>query len=282
MEPDAETAWRAQSRAVWDAMAAGWEADRDAIWDDSRSVGEWLVRKLAPQPGDTVLEIAAGVADTGLLAARRVGENGRVLITDFAPAMVAAARRRAAELGVANADFRELDAERMDLETDSVDGVICRWGYMLMADPAAAFAETRRVLRPGGRLAFSVWAEPARNPWASLAGPILAAKRLMPPPDPTAPGIFALADPARVRGLTLAAGFAEPEMEEVPTHRRFADFAAYWRCLNELAGAISPVLRGLSEEDRADVREAVRAAAAPYASGQGYDFPGRCLNAVTS
>ena len=74
------------------------------------------------------------MGDTGLLAARRVGESGRVLITDFAAAMVDAARRRAAELGVTNAEFRELDAERMDLAAGSVDGVVCRWGYMLMAD----------------------------------------------------------------------------------------------------------------------------------------------------
>ena len=278
----AEAARREQSRAVWNAMAAGWEANRDALWDDSRSVGEWLVYKLAPQPGDTVLELAAGVGDSGLLAARRVGENGRVLITDFAPEMVAAAQRRAAELGIANAEFRALDAEQMDLGADSVDGVICRSGYMLMVDPAAAFAETRRVLRPGGRLVFSVWGAPANNPWASLVGPILVARGLMARPDPFAPGIFALADPARVRGLVTAAGFAEPEIEGVSTHRTFADFDAYWRYLNELAGAISPVLRGLAPEERAEVQEAVRVAAAPYASDRGYDFPGLCLNAVTS
>ena len=277
-----DAARREQSRAVWNAMASGWEADRDAIWDDSRSVGEWLVHKLAPQPGDTVLEIAAGLGDTGLLTAGLVGENGRVLITDFAPAMVCAAQRRASELGIANAEFRVLDAEQMDLDTDSVDGVICRWGYMLMLDPGAAFAETRRVLRPGGRLAFSVWGAPANNPWASLVGPILVSRGLMAPPDPTAPGIFALADPARVRKLVLAAGFAEPEMEEVPTHRAFADFDGYWRYLTELAGAISPVLRGLAPDEQAEVRAAVRAAAAPYAIDRGYDFPGLCLNAVTS
>ncbi len=280
-QPAAVAARREQSRAVWDAMAAGWEAHRNAIWDDSRSVGEWLIERLDPRPGDTVLELAAGVGDTGLAAARLVGNEGCVLITDFAPEMVAAARRRAAELGIANAEFRVLDAEGMDLDAGSFDGVICRWGYMLMVDPAAAFAETRRVLRPGGRLAFSVWGTPADNPWASLVGPILVAKGLMAPPDPTAPGIFALADANRLRALVTAVGFADPEIEEVATHRTFADFDAYWRYLTELAGAITPVLRALSPEDRADVRDAVRTGSAPYAAGQGYDFPGRCLNAVT-
>lgn len=114
---------RQLSKAVWDAMAPGWHARREEVWNISRRVGEWMIRKLDPQPGDTVLELAAGLADTGFMAARLVGETGRVIITDFAPEMVAAARQRAEELGVGNAEFRVLDAERMDLGTDSVDGV---------------------------------------------------------------------------------------------------------------------------------------------------------------
>jgi ubiquinone/menaquinone biosynthesis C-methylase UbiE len=121
------------------------------------------------------------------MAARRVGESGRVIITDFAPEMVAAARRRADERGVENAEFRTLDAERMDLETDSVDGVLCRWSYTLMIDPAKAFAETRRVPRPGGRLAFSVWATRKRDPTVSLAGRILVELGDILPPTPKSP-----------------------------------------------------------------------------------------------
>src|SRR5829696_6686106 len=102
---------RQQSKAVWDAMASGWHARREELWNISRQISEWMIRKLDPQPGDTVLELAAGLADTGLVAARLVGETGRVIITDFAPEMVAAARQRAEELGVKNADFRVLDAE---------------------------------------------------------------------------------------------------------------------------------------------------------------------------
>jgi ubiquinone/menaquinone biosynthesis C-methylase UbiE len=143
-----ETA-RQQSRAAWGAVASGSYNQRQEIWKVSPPLSEWMVRKLDPKPGDTVLEVAAGLADTGLMAAPLVGESGCLIVTDFTPEMVAAARRRAQELGVINAEFRVLDAERMDLETDSVDGVLCRWAYMLMIDPAAAFAQTRRVLRAG-------------------------------------------------------------------------------------------------------------------------------------
>src|SRR5918997_441782 len=171
-----------QSRATWNAVASGWYAQREILWKASRSVSEWMVRRLDPQPGDTVLELASGLGDTGLMVARLVGESGRVIITDFAPEMVDAERQRAEEIGIRNVEFRVLDAERMDLETDGVDGVLCRWGYMLMVYPAAAFAETRRVLRAGGRLAFSVWAARERNPTVSLAGRVLVELGHVPPP----------------------------------------------------------------------------------------------------
>jgi SAM-dependent methyltransferase len=270
-----------RSRAEWAAVAIGWYAQREELWKSSRPVSEWMVQRLDLQPGNTVLELAAGLGDTGLMAARLVGETGRVIITDFAPEMVSAARQRAEELGVMNAEFRVLDAERMDLETDSVDGVLCRWGYMLMIDPAAAFAETRRVLRPGGRLAFSVWAARERNPTVSLAGRVLVELGHIPPPDPREPGAFVMADPERIRKLVVGAGFAEPEIEEIPFRWRFADQDAYWHFLTETAATFSRVLRGLSPEAQNTVWERVHEAAQPFHSGAGYAFPAVCLNVVT-
>jgi ubiquinone/menaquinone biosynthesis C-methylase UbiE len=275
-----ETA-RQQSRAAWGAVARGWYAQREELWKASHPVSEWMVRRLDPKPGDTVLELAAGLADTGLMAARLVGESGRVIVTDFTPEMVAAARQRAEELDVRNAEFRVLDAERMDLETDSVDGVLCRWAYMLMIDPPAAFAQTRRVLRPGGRLAFSVWAARERNPALSLVGRVLESQGHIPRPDPQAPGAFAMADPGRIRELVVEASFAEPEIEEVTFRWPFAEKDAYWRYVTETAASSSPVLRALSHEMQNAVREQVHEAARPYRSGEGYDFPATCLSAVT-
>jgi ubiquinone/menaquinone biosynthesis C-methylase UbiE len=272
---------RRQSKDLWDAMAPGWHERRGELWHRSRPVGEWMIRKLDPQPADTVLELAAALADTGFMAAPLVGESGRVIVTDFAPEMVSAARRRAEEVGVTNAHFRVLDAERMDLETDSVDGVLCRWGYMLMIDPVAALAETRRVLRPGGRLAFSVFGAPDRNAWASLVGGVLVRQGHIPQPDPAAPSIFAMADPRRVREMVVGAGFAEPEIEEVSFSWAFVDRDDYWRFLLELVGAIASVLRGLPPEAREQVREQVQEAAEPYRTGEGYDFPAVCLNVAT-
>lgn len=272
---------RARSRQVWDAMAAGWERAGNDTWQYSRPVSEWLVARVDPRPGDTVLDLAAGLGETAFLAASRVGPTGRVLVTDFAPAMVAAARRRATEFGITNAEFRELDAERMTLEADSVDGVVCRWGYMLMADPAAAYRETFRVLRPGGRLAFSVFGPPEANPFASLVGRILVEERLMPPPSPGAPGIFALADQRRLRELVEGAGFEPVTVQEVRFTWRFASLPAYWQFLTEAAGAISPILRGLTPDAQAKVRARLTEDGRQFRSGDSFAFPALCLNAAT-
>ena len=279
--PTQPEATRQRSNSTWNAVATGWYTQREEIWESSRPVSEWMIRRLDPQPGDTVLELAAGLGDTGLSTAHLVGRSGRVIITDFASEMVAAARRRAEEIGVENAEFRTLDVERMDLETNSVDGVLCRWAYMLMIDPAAAFTETRRVIRPGGRLAFSVWASRERNPALSLASSILVELGYVPPPDPEAPGPFFMADTGRIRELVVAADFAEPEVEEVLFRRQFADQDAYWRFLIETSATASPVLRSLPPEAQNTFRERVHEAARPFRSGNGYDFPAVCLNAVT-
>ena len=275
--------YRRISHETWQRMAAGWERHLEWVWNASRVVGEHMVAALDPEPGDTVLELACGTGETGFAAAAQLGPDGRLISSDFAFEMVEAARRRATALGLDNVEFRVMDAERMDLDDDSVDGVLCRWGYMLMSDPAAAFAETRRVLRDGGRVSFSVWGDPGRNPWAALGRAALVEHGHMQPPQPRQPGIFAMADPGRVEELVTGAGFGRPAIVEVESAWRFDDFEAYWSFLFELAGGIAPVLEGLSGDERATVRATIERNAEAFRHDQGfYVFPGMALNAVAS
>ncbi len=271
--------YRSTSYEIWEAMAAGWDRERSWMWEASRAVSEEMLKALGPEPGQTILELAAGTGETGFAAARAVGPDGRLISTDFAPEMVAAARRESERLGLANIEHREMDAERMDLDDDSVDGVLCRWGYMLMADPAMALAETRRVLRDGGRLSLSVWGAAERNPWASLPGKALMEHTGGPPPKPADPGIFAMADPERVRSLVQDAGFAEPRLDEVEVRWRFDDFDAYWRYVTELAGGIAMILQAMPETDREAVRKLVERATGDYRVDGGLELPGVALNA---
>jgi ubiquinone/menaquinone biosynthesis C-methylase UbiE len=272
--------YRSASYRVWQAMAAGWARERRWMWEVSRAVSEKMLEALEPQPGQTILELAAGTGETGFAAARAIGPAGRLISTDFAPEMVAAARGESQRLGLANVEHREMDAEHMDLEDDSVDGALCRWGYMLMADPARALAETRRVLRAGGRLSLSVWAAAERNPWASVPARALMEHTGAPAPHPHAPGIFAMADPDRVRALMRDAGFGEPRLEEVEVSYRFEDFEGYWRYVTELAGGIALVLQTLPETDRESVAAAVERRVADFRTEGGLELPGVVLNAA--
>ena len=246
--------FRRASRAVWDAMAAGWDTRHAFIERAARPVLERMLERLAPSAGQTILDLAAGTGVVGLSAAPLVGPSGRVIVSDFSEAMLEVAGRRAAQLGLENVECRVLDAERLELSDGSVDGVLCRWGYMLMADPGAALRETRRVLRPRGRLACAVFAGPEENPWAALPARVLQQRGHMPAPEPGAPGILALADRDRVGRLLTAAGFADPVIDEVPFTWVFGGIDDYWDFLNDAAGAIAMVLGRLAEGERDRVR----------------------------
>jgi ubiquinone/menaquinone biosynthesis C-methylase UbiE len=272
--------YRQASRDIWDQMAAGWDDDRRWIWESSRRVGEWLVEALDPQPGETILELAAGVGDTGLAAAARLGDSGKLISTDFSEQMVEAARRRAEERGVPNVEFRWMDAERMDLDDDSIDGVVCRWGYMLMADPLAALRETRRVLRTGGRVAFSVWGDPSANLWASVPAAALTEHTGQAPPDPHAPGIFAMASEERTRELLDEAGLTPRRVEQVEMEWSFETPDDHWRYVMDLAGALAMRVRSLPEEEQAAVRRLTEERLEPQVNRPGYGMGGVCLNVL--
>jgi ubiquinone/menaquinone biosynthesis C-methylase UbiE len=276
------TEFRRASHAVWEAMAPGWD-DRHAYFEKTaRPVTERMLERLAPARGQTILDLAAGTGVAGFAAAALVGSGGRAIVSDFSAAMVEAAERHAAELGIENVECRVLDAERLDLSNDAVDGVLCRWGYMLMADPAAALAETRRVLRRGGRLSCAVFAGPEQNPWAALPSRVLQHREHVPPPQEAAPGILALADRDRLRRLFAGAGFSDPQIEDVAFTWRFANADEYWAFLTGAAGAIAMVLGRLAEHERRRVHEEIAERVAPFGGAGGIELPAVSLVASAS
>lgn len=282
MTGDTIEEYRRTSYGVSQAIAPGWERWRARLEEAVAPVREWMIHQLEAQPGDRLLELAAGAGDTGFEAAAIVGEAGRLISTDFSPAMVEVARRRAAELGLGNADLRVMDAERVELETDSVDGVLCRFGYMLMADPAVALSETRRVLRPGGRLVLAVWGAPERNPFFTVTAAILVERGHLPPPGSGVPGPFSMSSEGRTRGLLEAAGLSVLGMEEVPVRFAFRDIEEYAGFMAETAGPVAIALRGLSEKEREAVMARLADALGGFATERAYEFPGAALAAAAS
>lgn len=209
---------------------------------------------LDPLPGEIVLELAAGPGDTGFIAAERLGTSGLLLSTDVAPEMVAAARRRAAELGIANVEFRVEDASAIDLPDAAVDGVLCRFGVMLVPDPGRALAEIARVLRPKGRAVLAVWATSDANDWMTAAGRSALELGLSERPDPSAPGPFRLADSDVLRQLVRDAGLRVEALEDVPILWQAASLEEWWQAVRDQSRMLSTLLESSTPEEGAALR----------------------------
>jgi SAM-dependent methyltransferase len=276
-------AHRGASLSHWEESAPGWVRRGEAIRTVGEPVSQWMLDAVSLQSGERVLELAAGLGDTGLLAAELVAPTGGVIISDQAEAMLDGARARAEELGASNVEFQALNAEWIDLPLASVDAVLCRWGYMLVADPSAALAETRRVLRPGGRLALAVWDSAQHNPWALLPSLELIERGITAPPAPGTPGPFALGDRERVRQLLEQAGFTEIDVQALDLEQRPGSFEAFWETTLDVSRVFHDAVLGRPEREIAEIRAGVASRLEPYTRPDGaLAIPARTLVARAS
>ena len=274
--------YRRRSYRNWQSAAAGWEREREAVQAALAPLTDWMLERLAAQPGQTLLELGAGTGETGLLAARLVDPGGRVILTDRSTAMLEAAERRARELGLSNVELRALDMEAIDLPEAAVDGVLCRLALMLVPDTAAALAGIRRVLRPGGRLIATVWDAVERNPWAPALWEVIERMTDLPPARPGGPGMFSLGDAGGIEALLADAGFREIAVERIAIEWRYDDFESYWRTQSSLNGSLSQLLPTLPQEERDLLADAVRKAVERFRSPEGYRAPGSALGISAS
>jgi SAM-dependent methyltransferase len=269
---------RRESLAGWEEAASGWVRREAMIRAFGAPVSAWMLDAVSLQPGERALELAAGLGETGMMAAEQVAPMGGVIISDQAETMLAGARNRAQELELHNVEFQVLNAEWIDLPVASVDAVLCRWGYMLMADPAAALAETRRILRPGGRLALAVWDTPEQNPWASLPAAELLSRGLLERAAEGTPGPFALAGEGLLAGLLERAGFTEIEVTALDLSQRQPSFEAFWETTLDISRGFHDAVLSRPEPEIAEISTAVRERLLPYTQPDGaLEIPARTL-----
>lgn len=251
----------AEQIEYWNGVAADiWVAQQERLDRQLDPLGRAALRALAPRPGELVLDVGCGGGQTTLQLGEAVGPRGRVVGIDVSSRMLAAARRRSTPAHVA---FELADAQTHTF-AEPFDAIYSRFGVMFFADPVAAFANLRRTLRPGGRMAFVCWRAETANPIMTV--PMAAAAKYLPPLPPPqndgAPGPFAFADSGRLARILEAAGFGDvaitPHDEPIGGNDRAATL--------ELALQVGPLGRQLREhpDRRAAVIDAVRDAIEPF------------------
>jgi SAM-dependent methyltransferase len=261
-----------EQKTYWNEQAGPiWVSQQERLDRQIGPHGERAIARLAPAPGERVLDLGCGCGASSLELARRVASGGRVLGLDLSEPMLARARERAAAAGLANLTFRAADVQSATLETGAFDAAFSRFGVMFFSEPVSAFRNVLGALRPGGRLVFACWRPVKENAWVlvpmAAAAPLLT---LPPPPPEGAPGPFAFADPARVRGILEAAGFEAIALEPVdlmmtPGGGDPDEAADTFLQVGPLASVLRETNAGVALRDQ--VRAAVRKSFEPHQRG---------------
>lgn len=260
----------------WSAVAAAWDANVEEVDLLSFEATAALFDRVAVQPRDRVLELAAGLGTLGATWSQLVGPSGTVVLSDIAPGMVETAHRRNAVLD--NVEVAVLDASAIDRPDGSFDVVACRMGLMFTPDPSAALAEIRRVLTPAGRVGALTWAGIEHNPWMTCVGIAAMMNGLVSGGPPVGPGsIFSLSDPVELESLVKGAGFVDVKVEEFAIDFLADDIDSHVDRVSSLAGPLAAAFEAATPEQHAGVRRTAAELAAQYVTGDGVEIPGRAL-----
>jgi len=248
---------------------SGWEKWHDWQAQVMRPVTDWYLRAVGARPGQTIVDVACGSGLPALALAERVGASGNIVAVDVSPRMLTATRRKAAAAGLGNIETRETAAAAIGGPDAAFDAVTCKDGLMFCPDMVAAVREMRRVLRPGARYAFSVWAEPEANPcFTTLFGAVGEVMKL-PPPQPDSPGPFRLAAPGELERVVRAGGFTDVAIERVAVTWTFTSVAQHWEVFSETAGPLERAAETLPPSELARLKQKIADAIAPFATVTG-------------
>lgn len=232
------------------------------------------------QPGQRILDIAAGAGEPTVSAAERVGPSGYVLATDISEGIVELARQVAQEHGLNQVETRTMDGEKLDLPDDSFDAVLCRLGLMYMPHPVTALSEWRRALKPGGWVAVVVFTTPDRNSWGAVPASIIRQRAQIPAPLSGQPGPFSLGSAGILVDIFNQAGFTNPEIHAMSVPHRMSSAAEYVQVAREAFGGFNAMMSQLSIEERNSVWNEVEQALRSFDSPSGFEAPGECFVAA--
>ncbi len=258
-----------EQKRSWNSSVDGWSKWWDTIEKGSRKVTERLLELAGVKEGQKVLDMATGLGEPAISAARIVGPKGGVIALDISPRMIEAAEARAKRLGITNVEFMEMDCEDPDLEDGAFDVVLCRWGLMFFPDPERALERIKALLAPDGRFAASVWAEPEKVPMISLAMGTVRRELGMEGGPSSGPSPFSLADVSHLEGLLSAAGFRRVCIERVDVELELPSSEQYIRYIKDVAAPVAALMDGQTEERRSHIWRRIKEAVERYAREDG-------------
>jgi SAM-dependent methyltransferase len=267
---------RAGLHAMWDAVAPGWGQNAAFVEERGAELTAALLDAAAISNGERVLELACGPAGLGLAAAERYPES-TVTLSDVSPQMTIVAANLAKERGVTNSSVAVLDLEKIERPDESFDVVLCREGIMLVPEPATAAAEIRRVLRPSGRAAISVWGSPEQNPWLTAMLEALGQQLGGTFPPPGMPGPLSLGSSDLFKSVLAEGGLDEIRIEQVEVPWRGASFDEWWDRTAALAGPVAKLLAAQPPEAVEAIRATAHELLAEYETADGLEIPGVTL-----
>lgn len=276
------TAFKARQKAQWSAVAQGWRRRWTTFEQGAQPLSDRLMELACVVSGQRVLDVATGIGEPALTAARWVGPAGSVVGIDQAPQMLAVARERVEAAGLQNIEFVEGDAETLPLDPASFDAVVSRWGLLFFQDPVGALARFRSSLVPGGWLAAAIWGQPQHVPLISL--PFMALRSTLggdqehPPAPPPGPNPFALSEPQRLEQVVRDAGFANVQSEQMTVTLAFSSADELLGHLGEVSAPMRALLPTLSPDRQTAFWEHLAEAAHRFTNTDGVvRLPNECL-----
>lgn len=269
-QPFSPEQFKAQQRQIWDNAAAGWQTWWPTLERGAQRVSDKLVELAEIKPGDRVLDIATGIGEPAVTAARRVKPNGKVVATDISPQMLAIAKARAKSLGLDSViEFRESDAEALDFPKSTFNAILSRWGLMFLPNLPAALVMIKQLLAPDGRLSAAVWSAPSKVPLLDLVFSTVRKQVNAPAPPAGTPGPFALADAGALERSFRQAGFKDIQIEILEITFGFDSPESYTRLHQQVTAPIQAMLSSQTEERKKQVWNSVTEAVLQYADSHG-------------
>lgn len=260
-------------RQDWNRVAGGWEK-WDPFFDEQMAcLNHRLVADARLRPGLVVLDLGSGTGYPALLEAQTVGPTGSVTAVDVAAGMLAVAERKASKMGLTNITFRAGDVTTLPFPTASFDAVTSRFCLMFLPEIPRAAVEIARVLKPGGWVAAMVWSAVEHNPSIGLSMAAIKQVVELPPPDPTAPGIFRLAKAGELAGILREAGLTDVAEQEFLAEWSYESTEQYYSSLMDIAAPIQNLMAKLSQAQQQQVKRLILEGASHYQRGGRVSFP---------